>query len=759
MRVAFVTSGFSSASPRGLDQHSVSITRALQKLGLQVEVFAPRSIPGLAALAQRREIVDGIPVTWLNEGAQASDQDWAQALLAFVERESPSLVHLDWLPQDGLAAVEALTSRGIACLHHGHDYSGLGEDRRALSGDLRSFDGDDWEARARGVLVRAVLDQHPALGKHDGLLLPDLVDKAFWEHVQQLISGPEAVGLDAARDGVHQFLERSRQAYQACHARFCNSEELGSQLESTLGATVDCVKPGVDLAAFAGLVPPRAGRGPIRFGYMGPLEKASGVHLLMDAFAGLEGRAELRLFGSGEDRPYLRLCRARAQEVGARWYGTLEPGDRAQALDRIDVLVVPTLWADSAPHEVREALAARRPVIVCDLEATAVGVFHEQNGLRFAAGDLGALRQAMNRFVEEPELLQILELGITPPRDIAEEAREWADVYTLCVASGPKRLDLSDCPPHLHGLASNYARMSELSTRELFDRVARGLGGLSTRMGVELEPSLALLRAVAAGGHGRDTRLAYERIHQWLEGSAEELQLGREALLAQQAQLQHEREEVSDKAQTLQVEWQEQGQEAEELRSQLEAARVERDLAHRRANLVEEETERRLSAQRREHQDMIQRDGDLRRQLAQLSERMLTSAEAPEMQGDALAPQATLGVLASLQVLAKRNEEELAWRRAEMAKAKGASSGLLARLTGGDASALMREWDDQIPSQAPAPASTASQSETPSLGFRSVPLDSSQSQNQPTHTSDNPAGNPADKPSADKASADMEVPS
>ncbi|HPF14443.1 MAG TPA: glycosyltransferase, partial [Planctomycetota bacterium] len=551
MRIAFVTARFRPDSPKGHDQHTVSLVKALKLLGLEVEVFAPRDIAGLHPLAQRREEWHGVGVTWLHGGEQASPVEWAQALDAFFERESPDVVHFDTMVGDGIALAEVVRTRGLASLVHLNDYRTLGQDARALGADLVPYDAEDMEARARGLLVDRLLDQHPGLGRHGGHLIPELVEPPFWEHLQALLHGPEAEGLEAARDEVQTYRERSARAFESWSARFANSRWLSAYFEEVLGTSVDGLLPGVERSTFAGLVPPRAGRGPVRFGFVGEMDKASGALLLLDAFAGLDGRAELRLFGSGDDRLFMRILRGHAQEVGARWYGAPEAGTRAQIFDRIDVLVVPSLWAESAPYEVLEALAARRPVIVCDLEPTCEAVEHGQTGWHFAAGDVGALRAAMLRFVEQPELLQQFEANIPIPRDITEEAREWADAYAVAIATKASSTLEAQAPPHLEALAERYHELQRLPTRELFEKVVGGLMGLSARMGVELDPAEALVRAVAAGGPGRDVRLAYERIHEWLEGHAEDLKLGRQQLLEQEAHLRREREQVQEREQSM----------------------------------------------------------------------------------------------------------------------------------------------------------------------------------------------------------------
>ncbi len=724
MRLALLSPEFSPRSPWGVHQYHWQLAQALQAQGVQVEVWAPRDLPGLAPMGQRRVQRNGIGITWVSATQEATASDWEIAFRAFLDHEAPDLVHFLWLPEGAQQGrVESLVSlareRGLATIYHAQDYGALGRDAMALAADTQPVDADDWEARARTRLVQDLLDQHPALGEHGGHLLPNQVDQEFWRRLQFLLGGAQPPGLESAREAVQAERAQRRQAVQGMHARFANSKELAAELENLVPATFDVIQPGVNVATYAKLAAPVAGHGPLRLGYIGPMEMCQGVHLLLDAFEGLGSRAELRLFGSGSNRRYLRTLRARAQEVGARWYGDLAGEDRVHAMERIDVLVVPTLWNQSAPFEVREAFAAGRPVIVANHPALAAAVVDRENGLHFEAGQVDSLRAALECLVEEPELLARLQVGVVTPRDIAVEAGEWSETYKLTLAAargGAKGLQGESplVPPHLAALAERYEAWQALPTRDLFAKVVQGLQGLAGRMGVETHPLAWLSEAVAAGGHGRDASVTLERVQRWMEeqreAPAEAPAAGERFAFPGEESAPEPDLDPATHLPSLDIP----SGDLEQVRRWVAQVHAQRAQMETRMQQLEFQAAQRIERQRATQGRLLEREQTMRQELARLARRLMTDAEAPVREGEAIAPDNVASTFAALHVIVRRSQEEMAWRRAEMAKAKGAAGGFFARLIGEDANAVVQHWDE-IP-LAPEVASEKAQTAPPEPG-------------------------------------------
>jgi glycosyltransferase involved in cell wall biosynthesis len=106
-------------------------------------------------------------------------------------------------------------------------------------------------------------------------------------------------------------------------------------------------------------------------------------------------------------------------EADARLMGRI-PNERVgEVLAESDVVVVPSLWYENSPIVIQEARAAGVPVIASDHGALSEKVRHGVDGLLFPPGDAAALRSALARLWEEPQLLSRLRAGIRPPNDMA----------------------------------------------------------------------------------------------------------------------------------------------------------------------------------------------------------------------------------------------------------------------------------------------------------------------------------------------------
>lgn len=739
MRVAFIVSEFSPSSSSGLDQHTLALTQALARLGVGVEVLASRNMAGLAPLAQRRESIDGVGVTWLNGGMNAVERDWSLAIDAFLERERPDLIHLENMPGPGNMVLETIQQRGVPVIHNAWDMERVAKNAMALSADLMPFDVGDQDAHARDQLVQELLVRHPELGQHQGHVLPAQVDDAFWEKIQDLLSGEDVKGLDAARGRVDGYRTQAVQTYGAFSGRFAASRWLTRAMHSISDARVEHVMPGVEVSRFQGLSAPHAGSGKIRFGFMGSMDKSSGAHILLDAFCGLAPKAELVLFGTSEDRMHLRTLRANAERVEARWYGAIDSENRVTALEHMDVLIVPSLWQASAPHEIREAFAARRPVIVCDLEAPSEMVVDGQNGLHFAAGDVDSLRAAMQRFIDKPTLLDELELGIQSQRDIAEEARQWADIYAvhMQMASTP---EVEPMPGSMEAFAERYQALKSLPTRELFQKVARGLTNLSGRMGVDLDPLTAVTQAVAKGGRGRDERLGGERIRHWLETSVTELEETRKMLLAQDAEQQVERSQMAELTRKLEGKLEQGLEDLEAVQGDRDRLKAERDGLQ--AEMDELRTQMRKQgvqvASLQEQQDW------LRGQVTGLATRILTPQEPGEKETVILPVGEIKVVVERIHAALHRSESEMTWRRVEMKRAQQAPRGLMARISKLDAKSIMRDWD-VIPEPEGMPTKV---DPAPNLGEAEIPA---------AKPSESAKPNPVEPTSSNSTPSEMEA--
>jgi glycosyltransferase involved in cell wall biosynthesis/pyruvate-formate lyase-activating enzyme len=146
------------------------------------------------------------------------------------------------------------------------------------------------------------------------------------------------------------------------------------------------------------------------FGYIGTHIPAKGIHVLLEAFARLRGDASLRIFGRhrGQDTEALRaLGRTLLGDATDRieWLPEYRNQDIVRdVFDRVDAIVVPSVWVENSPLVIHEAQQVRVPVVTADVGGMAEYVRHEVNGLCFAHRNATALAEQMQRFVDDPAL-------------------------------------------------------------------------------------------------------------------------------------------------------------------------------------------------------------------------------------------------------------------------------------------------------------------------------------------------------------------
>lgn len=149
------------------------------------------------------------------------------------------------------------------------------------------------------------------------------------------------------------------------------------------------------------LPPPKVARSAsLRFGFIGTLAPAKGIELLLRAIISSD-LPELRLLVAGRgETGYEAQLRARFQDPRIEFAGYMAP---AQFYDSIDVCVVPSLWNDTLPSVVFEALGAGVPVVASRRGGIPEMVRDNVNGLLFEPDGTESLQRALRHCIEQPD--------------------------------------------------------------------------------------------------------------------------------------------------------------------------------------------------------------------------------------------------------------------------------------------------------------------------------------------------------------------
>lgn len=177
--------------------------------------------------------------------------------------------------------------------------------------------------------------------------------------------------------------------------------------------------------------PRRSSGGPLVFGYVGSIAPHKGIDLLVEAFCELEPEVPARLVVYGDvERGGAygeRLRYLAANHPRIRFAGSFEPGQLAEALGCLDMLVVPSLWRETGPQVALEALAAGLPVLGSDLGGIREQIEHGRNGFLFRPGRYGELQSWIETLAHRPDRLEELSWrteSVRTPEIVAGELHE-----------------------------------------------------------------------------------------------------------------------------------------------------------------------------------------------------------------------------------------------------------------------------------------------------------------------------------------------
>ena len=175
----------------------------------------------------------------------------------------------------------------------------------------------------------------------------------------------------------------------------------------------------------------------IVFGFIGGVGFYKGVHQLVKAYAGLpvslKERSRLDIFGK-YDQPYVDAishCYL-ADETDRRrvtFHGRFAPEDIPDITNQIDISVLPSLCADTAPQTIFESFNAGLPIIAPRVGGFPDFVIDGGNGLLYQAGDVDGLRACLTAVLTDVSMIERFREQIPRTKTMTENARELLALY------------------------------------------------------------------------------------------------------------------------------------------------------------------------------------------------------------------------------------------------------------------------------------------------------------------------------------------
>jgi glycosyltransferase involved in cell wall biosynthesis len=413
VKIAHVIHAFPPESRAGSENYAEALALEQQRRHAVV-VFHRVADPSRPEYELRRGRCGRLEVARLNRtfrdlrdfrGTYRSDAV-ARAFGGFLDQVRPDVVHFHHTTCLSTSCVHEAKRRGIPVVYTLHDFWLL-----CPRGQLLRRDLSPCASNTRADCVRCMAPQLPA---REGAALEEIRLRA--EHVLETCSL------------VDRFVAPTRFLAER-YLRF------GVPRERLVVSDY-----GFDLERWR--VPrPRAPASRLRAAYLGTWIPSKGVHLLIEAFRGLDPvRASLDVHGYAvpyegfEDyEGWLRRLAAGAPHIRLR--GRYEPEQVPDLLAEADLLVVPSLWYENSPLTVHEAFLAGIPAVVAD-HGGMRELVEGGGGVGFRPGEVASLRQVLQALADDPSRLERLRASIPPVKGIAENALELERLYLECGASG-----------------------------------------------------------------------------------------------------------------------------------------------------------------------------------------------------------------------------------------------------------------------------------------------------------------------------------
>jgi glycosyltransferase involved in cell wall biosynthesis len=182
---------------------------------------------------------------------------------------------------------------------------------------------------------------------------------------------------------------------------------------------------------------PADGRLPSRIGFFGQLNQFKGILVLLKAMRALQKQdvdAHLYVHGANLDLQTSDFQKKVADLLAAckdsvTLVGKYDQDRLPSLMEKIDWVVVPSIWWENSPLVIQEAFLHRRPVICADIGGMAEKVVDGVSGLHFRARDAASLARTLRRAVTKPELWQALQAGIPHVPPMSEHVERLSGTY------------------------------------------------------------------------------------------------------------------------------------------------------------------------------------------------------------------------------------------------------------------------------------------------------------------------------------------
>ncbi|MDR0866390.1 MAG: glycosyltransferase family 4 protein [Candidatus Symbiothrix sp.] len=140
-----------------------------------------------------------------------------------------------------------------------------------------------------------------------------------------------------------------------------------------------------------------------KFFYVGRIGYIKGIHLLLEAFAGLDAsRCELHIIGDTNEKYAQHLMKQYKKYPNIIFHGKIQPDEVSEYIRLFDILVHPAIYLEVFGLNIGEALLEKKPVIATRCGGAEMQIEDKKNGLLIEPNNVDELQSAMQWILDHP---------------------------------------------------------------------------------------------------------------------------------------------------------------------------------------------------------------------------------------------------------------------------------------------------------------------------------------------------------------------
>jgi glycosyltransferase involved in cell wall biosynthesis len=175
----------------------------------------------------------------------------------------------------------------------------------------------------------------------------------------------------------------------------------------------------------------------IVFGFIGGVGYYKGVHQLVEAFSKLQEelkhKAYLKIYGK-YDENYLQAIEnnfiiTEEDKKRITFFGKFTPKDIPQITNEVDINVLPSLCADTAPQTIFESFSNGLSIIAPNVGGFPDFITDGKNGLIYEKASVKGLSECLAQIIQNPELISEFNRNIPKCKTMKENVDELLELY------------------------------------------------------------------------------------------------------------------------------------------------------------------------------------------------------------------------------------------------------------------------------------------------------------------------------------------